>query len=102
MLRNITADGKELIKASKGDIFRAIVEALDSQNWSKQEPAATVLHTLSSLRHPSGKTFIAEEFLSTILEGLPEILKLLSHDRSYRTVGGAAALLALSEDGTFC
>lgn len=99
MLRNTEADGKELIKESKDAIFRAIVEALDCQTWSSQKHAATVLHTLFGMRHKE-KTFVMKEFESTILQGLPDILKLLAEDQQpHRTVGGAAGLLALSEDG---
>lgn len=98
MLRSTTADGTELIKGSKDAIFHAIVEALDCQTWSSQEHAATVLHTLFGMRHGE-KTFVVKEFQSTILQGLPDILKLLVEDQPHRTVGGAAGLLALSEDG---
>ncbi|KAG2031127.1 armadillo-type protein [Suillus americanus] len=93
-------DGKELIKESKLAIFHAIVAALDNQKWASQMNAAMALHTLFGIRHSSGRTFVTHEFRSVILEGLPHILKLLVHDRSYRVVGGAAALFALSEDGT--
>ncbi|KAG1807161.1 uncharacterized protein BJ212DRAFT_768474 [Suillus subaureus] len=93
-------DGKELIKESKIAIFRAIVVALDNQKWDSQMNAAIALHTLFGIRHSSERTFVTHEFQSVILEGLPRILKLLVHDRSYRVVGGAAALFALSEDGT--
>lgn len=100
-LKNIKDDGKELIRASKDAIFHAILGALDCQHWSSQTNAATTLHTLFGLRHSFENTFVAKEFQPTILEGLPHILRLLMHDRSYRTVGGAAALLALSESGMF-
>ncbi|KAG0706276.1 armadillo-type protein [Suillus ampliporus] len=92
-------DGKELIKECKVTVFRAIVGALDRQDWGSQKNAAIALYTLFGIPHPSERTFVTEEFRSAILEGLPQILKLLAHDRSYRTVGGAAALLALSDDG---
>ncbi|OAX37717.1 ARM repeat-containing protein [Rhizopogon vinicolor AM-OR11-026] len=90
-------DGKDLIRESKGAIFHSILGALDCHNWSSQKDAATVLHILFSNGHSS---FVAEEFQSAILDGLPDILKLLVHDRSYRIVGGATALLALCEDET--
>ncbi|KAG1775679.1 hypothetical protein EV702DRAFT_426670 [Suillus placidus] len=93
-------DGKELIKESKRSIFHAIVTALDHQKWTSQKNAAIALHTLFGIRDSSERTFVTQEFQSVILEGIPRILKLLVHDRSYRVVGGAAALLALSDDGT--
>ncbi|KAG1733717.1 hypothetical protein EDB19DRAFT_1208414 [Suillus lakei] len=62
--------------------------------------AAMALHVLFGIGHSSERTFVTEEFQSAILEGIPGILKLLVHDRSYRVVGGAAALFALSKDGT--
>ncbi|KAG2131659.1 hypothetical protein DEU56DRAFT_453813 [Suillus clintonianus] len=95
-------DGKELIKDSKVPMFRAIVAALDQQNWDSQKNAAMALHNLFGVRDSSEKalSFVVEEFQSVILEGIPDILKLLVYDRSYRVVGGAVALLALSEDGT--
>ncbi|KAG2344580.1 hypothetical protein BDR05DRAFT_166926 [Suillus weaverae] len=93
-------DGKELIKESKRSIFHAIVMALDHQKWASQKNAAIALHTLFGIRDSSEKTFVTQEFQSVILEGIPRILKLLVHDRSYRVVGGAAALLALSDHDT--
>lgn len=95
-------DGKELIKDSGVPMFRAIVAALDQQNWDSQKNAAMALHNLFGVRDSSEKalSFVVEEFQSVILEGIPDILKLLVYDRSYRVVGGAVALLALSEDGT--
>jgi hypothetical protein len=95
--KKIKADGKELIKESKISIFSAIVTALDHQEWALQKNAAMALHTLFGIRN-SERTFVTQEFQSVILEGIPRILKLLVHDRSYRVVGGAAALLALSDD----
>jgi hypothetical protein len=86
-----------LIKESKISIFSAIVTALDHQEWASQKNAAMALHTLFGIRNPE-RTFVTQEFQSVILEGIPRILKLLVHDRSYRVVGGAAALLALSDD----
>jgi hypothetical protein len=99
MLRNLKVDGKELIRESKSAILHAIVGVLDCKNWSSQKNTATILHVLLGSRRSSKKTFVEEEFRSAILEGLPDILKLLVNGRSYRTVGGATALLALSEDG---
>lgn len=92
-------DGKEMIKESKIPIFSAIVTALDHQEWALQKNAAMALNTLFGIRD-SERTFVTQEFQSVILEGIPRILKLLVHDRSYRVVGGAAALLALSDDRT--
>lgn len=93
-------DGKELIKESKVAIFHSIVMALDNQNWASQMNAAMALHTLFWNRHSSERAFITQEFQPVILEGIPRILKLLRNDRSYRAVGGAAALFALSKDAT--
>ncbi|KAG1892854.1 uncharacterized protein F5891DRAFT_1176646 [Suillus fuscotomentosus] len=94
-------DGKELIKEAKIPIFRAIVAALDHQKWASQSNAAMALHTLFGIRDSSSeRTFVSQEFRSVILEEISQILKLLVHDRSYRVVGGAAALLALSDDET--
>jgi hypothetical protein len=73
--------------------------ALDNQNWASQMNAAMALHTLFWNRHSSERAFITQEFQPVILEGIPRILKLLRNDRSYRAVGGAAALFALSKDG---
>lgn len=94
------ADGKVLIKEAKIPIFRAIVAALDHQKWASQSNAAMALHTLFGILDCSSeRTFVTQEFRSVILEEISQILKLLVHDRSYRVVGGAAALLALSSDG---
>ncbi|KAG1853804.1 armadillo-type protein [Suillus tomentosus] len=92
-------DGKELIRVAKIPVFRAIVAALDHQKWDSQKNAATALHTLVGIRDSSFETeFVTQEFRSVILEEISHILKLLAHDRSFRVVGGAAALLALSDD----
>ncbi|KAG2151118.1 armadillo-type protein [Suillus bovinus] len=93
-------DGRELIRGAKIPIFRAIVAALDHQKWDSQRNAAMALHTLYGIQDPEKKTFVMQEFQSAILYGIPQILKLLVHDRSYRVVGGAVALLALSHDET--
>ncbi|KAG1786728.1 hypothetical protein EV424DRAFT_1356697, partial [Suillus variegatus] len=93
-------DGKVLIKEAKIPIFRAIVAALDHQKWASQSNAAMALHTLFGILDSSSeRTFVTQEFRSVILEEISQILRLLVHDRSYRVVGGAAALLALSNDG---
>lgn len=92
-------DGQELVKESKIPIFRAIVAALNHQKWDSQQNAAMALRTLFGIHHGSERTFVMQEFQSVILDEYPQILKLLVNDRSYRVVGGAAALLALSEDG---